>query len=189
MPGASKLWVREKCTYSPSEMAVLCNIWPVACASCMRAGAAGVTREESLVIPKRGRGRRDVCKVKQMRLHPHELNTPHYKTTNPTYPTAPFSLCRCPAPKCNHVTFCHRTDYYITLHVISLTLLSKATYSWLQETFPPGALWGIVATPGIEPPTLQVQVKNLNHYATGCLIMHYASAEFDGVLWILLCHL
>ena len=64
---------------------------------------------------------------------------------------------------------------YITCHLADANL-SKATHSRRHTHL--GAMWGlrglaqgvdlIMASPGMEPPTLRVQVKHLNHCATGC---------------------
>ena len=67
-----------------------------------------------------------------------------------------------------------------TLHLADTFIQSYLQLIWLSRRHSPleqcgvkGLAQGpncadlIVATPGIEPPTLQVQVKQLNHYATG----------------------
>ena len=67
---------------------------------------------------------------------------------------------------------CHLANTFIQSN-LQLIQLSRSHFP-LEQCGVKGLAQGsnscadlIMATPGIEPPTLRVQVKSLNHYATG----------------------
>ena len=79
-----------------------------------------------------------------------------------------------------HYITCHLADSFIQSD-LQLIRLSRR-HSPLEQCGAKGLAQGpnscadlIMATPGIEPPTLRVQVKYLNHYATGCPSLQQSS--------------
>ena len=88
--------------------------------------------------------------------------------------------------------------YYITCHLADTFIQSNLQLIWLSRRHTPRSNVGLRAllkgptavrilswsTPGIEPPTLWVQVKQLNHYATGC---HRSGRACVGQMWQGLC--
>ena len=70
----------------------------------------------------------------------------------------------------------HLADAFIQSDLQLIRLCRKCGVKGLAQG-PNSCADLIVATPGIEPPTLRVSVKYLNHYATGCPVFlnHYAT--------------